>query len=51
LKLLAPTLLAKLDKNFKAPPAEATPADRESTPNISSTFRPALAGYGAQRFN
>jgi membrane peptidoglycan carboxypeptidase len=41
LKLLAPTLLAKLDKNFKAPPAaplaSESPAERQGTLNAPST--------------
>jgi len=44
LKLLAPTLLAKLDKNFKEPPTvDETPAEPKANPNISSISQPLLA--------
>ena len=44
LKLLAPTLLAKLDKNFKEPPTiDQPPAEPKANPNISSTSQPLLA--------
>ena len=52
LKMLAPTLLAKLDKNFKEPPAALeTPVQPKTSTNVSSIFQPALTANAGARFN